>query len=87
MEPELACEWLAAAQRLTLEIGDYAGYASALDLVWPRAGRSRSEGHVLRRLTAAAPCWVLGIERSSGVGPVVDRILCCLEAAEKEEGS
>lgn len=87
MDAELASEWIAAAQRLTLELGDYGGYASALDLLWPQAGRSRTEGEVLRRLTAATPCWVLGIERKSGVGPVVDRILCCLEAAEKEEGS
>jgi hypothetical protein len=87
VEPDVACELIAAGQRLTLELGDYVGYASALDLLWPQAGRSRIEGEVLRRLSAAAPCWVLGIERRSGVDPVVDRILCCLEAEAKEESS
>lgn len=87
VEPELACELLAAANRLTLELSDYGWYASALDLLWPQAGRSRTEGEVLRRLTAGTPCWVLGIERKSGVGPVVDRILCCLDAEGREEGS
>ncbi len=87
IEPELACERIAAANRLTLELSDYGWYASALDLLWPQAGRSRTEGDVLRRLTAATPCWELGIERKSGVGPVVDRIVSCLDGEMKEEDS
>jgi hypothetical protein len=87
VQAELACERIAAANRLTLELSDYAWYASALDLLWPQAGRSRTEGEVLRRLTATTPCFELGIEREAGVGPVVDRILCCLDGETKEEAS
>lgn len=74
----VACELLGATNRLTLELNDYDWYTAALDLLWPVAGNADRQLQVLRRLTAAAPCYVLGIDRAAGVGGVVDTILRCL---------
>ena len=84
LAPELACEWLEATHHLTLELADYTGYASALELLWPRPGAARARLEVLERLTASTPCFALGIDRSAGVAPVVDRILGCLDGADQE---
>ena len=76
--PAVACELLAATNRLTLELNNYEWYTAALDLLWPAAGNAERGLQVLRRLTATAPCYALGIDRAAGVGAVVDAILQCL---------
>lgn len=84
LEPEIACELLEASNRLALELADYAGYASALALLWPRPGAARARLAVIERLTASVPCFALGIDRSAGIGPVVERVLGCLEPRPAE---
>ena len=72
----LARELIRATNTLTLELNDFYWYAAALDLLWPALGAQRADP--LESLTAAVPCYSLGIDRSAGVGPVVERILACL---------
>jgi hypothetical protein len=79
--PGEAYELLAASNRLTLEVNDYYWYTAALDLLWPQPGNARRQLDVLQRLTATTPCYSLGIDRSAGVGPVVERVLECLHGA------
>lgn len=74
----VAAEILGATNRLALELNDYYWYTAALDLLWPEAGNAERQLHALKRLTAATSCYNLGIDRSRGVGPVVDQILQCL---------
>jgi hypothetical protein len=74
----IACELLGATNRLTLELNDYDWYAAALDRLWPAVGNAQRQLRVLQGLTAAAPCYVLGIDRAAGIGAVVDTILACL---------
>jgi hypothetical protein len=74
----IACELLAATNRLALELNNYEWYTAPLDLLWPAAGHVERQLHVLRRLTSTAPCYVLGIDRAAGVSAVVDTILHCL---------
>jgi hypothetical protein len=81
LPPGEACELLAASNRLTLEVNDYYWYTAALDLLWPQAGNAQRQLDVLQRLTATTPCYRLGIDRSAGVGPVVDRVLQCLHGS------
>jgi hypothetical protein len=73
--PAIATELLWAANRLTLELNDYYWYTAALDLLWPAAGHASCTQHALARLTAAAPCYALGIDRSAGVEAVVERVM------------
>lgn len=74
--PAVACEQIRSTNLLTLELNDFYWYAAALDLIWPRLGTSAEEP--IHRLTTHTPCHALGIDRSAGVGPVVDQILECL---------
>jgi hypothetical protein len=77
LAPDVACERIAAINRLTLEVNDFHWYTAALDLLWPASGNAKRQIEALERLTAVAPCYTLGIDRSAGVAPVVDRILEC----------
>jgi hypothetical protein len=79
--PGEACELLAASNRLTLEVNDYYWYTAALDLLWPQSGNAQRQLDVLQRLATTTPCYSLGIDRSAGVGPVVERVLQCLHGA------
>jgi hypothetical protein len=76
--PAMASELLGATNRLTLELNDYDWYTAALDLLWPAAGHATHHATVLARLTAQTPCYALGIDRTAGVAPVVDRVLTCV---------
>jgi hypothetical protein len=76
--PAIASELLGAVNRLTLELNDYDRYTAALDLLWPQAGKAQRQVHVVNRLTASTPCYVLGIDQSAGVKPVVAQINECL---------
>jgi hypothetical protein len=80
--PGEACELLTATNRLTLELNDYYWYTAALDLLWPQPGNAQRQLDVLQRLTDTTPCYTLGIDRSAGVGPVVDRVLQCLHESQ-----
>jgi hypothetical protein len=82
--PGVASETLRAINRLTLELCDYDWYSAALDLLWPAPGQGQRTLEVLRELTECTPCWALGIDRSAGVGPVVDRILGCWRNGVRE---
>ena len=84
--PAVACELLFAVNRLTLEVNDYYWYTAALDLLWPQAGNAERQLAVLRRLTEAAPCYALGIDRSAGVDAVVDCIVDCLKLSREAVG-
>jgi hypothetical protein len=79
--PGAAYELLAASNRLTLEVNDYYWYTAALDLLWPQSGNAQRQLDVLQRLTTTIPCYSLGIDRSAGVGPVVEQVLQCLQDA------
>jgi tRNA-splicing ligase RtcB len=81
IDSEIAAELLGATNRLTLELNDYYWYTAALDLLWPAPGNAERQLRVLQRLTASTPCYSLGIDRSVGVEPVIDRILMCLSQA------
>jgi tRNA-splicing ligase RtcB len=78
INPGTASELLGATNRLTLELNDYDWYTAALDLLWPAAGHAGHQARVLARLTAQTPCYALGIDRTMGVAPVVDRVLSCV---------
>jgi hypothetical protein len=56
-------------------VNDYYWYTAALDLLWPQCGNAQRQLDVLKGLTATTPCYSLGIDRSAGVGPVVERVL------------
>src|SRR5206468_11046794 len=73
--PAIATELLWAANRLTLELNDYYWYTAALDLLSPAAGHAARTPDALARLTAATPCYALGIDRSAGVDAVVERVM------------
>ncbi len=75
--PPEACDIILATNLLTLELNDFYWYAAALDLLWP--GENHAAEKRVHRLTRTTPCFSLGIDRSAGVGPVVDRILECLQ--------
>jgi len=77
----VARELIRATNVLTLELNDFYWYAAALDLLWPPVGPTRADP--LERLTATTPCYSLGIDRATGVQPVVDRILDCLDKQPK----
>jgi hypothetical protein len=79
--PGEAYELLAASNRLTLEVNDYYWYTAALDLLWPQSGNAQRQLDVLKCLTATTPCYSLGIDRSAGVGPVVERVLLYLHGS------
>jgi hypothetical protein len=81
LAPGEACELLAASNRLTLEVNDYYWYTAALDLLWPQPGNAQRQLDVLQCLTATTPCYSLGIDRSAGVGPVVERVLQYLQGS------
>ena len=76
LAPAIAHDLLAATNRLTLELDDFNWYTAALDLLWP--GERRAAEDPVRRLTRNTPCFSLGIDRSTGVGPVVEQVLGCL---------
>ena len=83
----VACELVNASNRLTLELNDYDWYTAALDLLWPSPGHAVRQLDVLRRLTEGTSCYSLGIDRSAGVGAVVDRIVDCVGWAQPALGS
>jgi hypothetical protein len=87
MLPGIACEIVAASNRLTLELNDYDWYTAALDLLWPSPGHAARQTAVLDRLAKSASCYALGIDRSAGVGAVVDRIVECVSWAQPVMGS
>ena len=72
----VALDLLRATNRLTLELDDFNWYTAALDLLW--SGESRPGEDPLRRLVRTTPCFALGIDRSLGVGPVVEQVQQCL---------
>jgi hypothetical protein len=76
--PEIACEQIAAVNRLTLELNDYYWYTAPLDFLWPQPGNAQRQLDVVARFSTTAACYALGIDRSAGVAPVVDRIVHCL---------
>lgn len=82
----VASELLVASNRLTLELNDYDWYTAALDLLWPAPGHAARQVNVLERLTAGTACYALGIDRSAGVGAVVDRITDCVGWAQPAMG-
>ena len=84
--PSIACELVLATNHLTLELNDYYWYASGLDLLWPKARNAEAQVTAIRRLTAAAPCYALGIDRKGGVEPVVDQILTSLNGTAQPVG-
>ena len=73
--PDIAAEKLVAINRLTLELDDYAWYAAALDMTWPRPGLAERRIQVLQKLTERIRCFELGVDRSAGVDAVVEDIL------------
>jgi hypothetical protein len=73
--PELAAEKMVAMNHLTRELDDYAWYAAALDMHWPKVGQARHRIEVLRRFAEQAYCFELGIDRTAGVEAVVNDIL------------
>ena len=75
--PRIACELIKATNVLTLELNDFMWYSAALDLLWP--GETADVGDSVEALTRNTPCYSLGIDRTAGVGPVVDRVLGCLD--------
>ena len=75
---DIASELLNATNRLTLEINDYSSYTAALDLLWPQAGNAQRQIQAIEQLTGSTPCYALGIDRSAGVKPVVERISECI---------
>ncbi|MDZ7291735.1 MAG: hypothetical protein ONB44_09825 [candidate division KSB1 bacterium] len=78
LAPELAAEKMVAMNRLTRELDDYAWYAAAIEMHWPKTGLANNRIEVLRRFTANARCFELGIDRTAGVTAVVEDILGCL---------
>jgi len=78
LAPEIAAEKMVAMNRLTLELDDFAWYASAIDMHWPKMGLAQNRIEVMRRFTAGARCYALGIDRTAGVNAVVEDILKCL---------
>ena len=75
LAPELAVEKILAMNRLTRELDDYGWYAAALDLHWPVASRAVQRVEVIRQFAQRIACFELGIDRSAGVGAVVEDIL------------
>jgi hypothetical protein len=74
---DIAAEQITAVNRLTLELNDYYWYTAPLDFLWPQPGNAQRQLNVIKRLAATTACYALGIDRSAGVGPVVDRVLRC----------
>jgi hypothetical protein len=74
LAPELALEKILAMNRLTLELDDYGWYAAALDMHWPMASRAAQRIEVFRQFVQRITCYELGIDRSAGVGAVVEDI-------------
>ncbi|MGH7496931.1 MAG: hypothetical protein ACREOO_31670 [bacterium] len=74
LAPELAVEKILAMNRLTRELDDYGWYAAALDMHWPVANRAAQRVEVLREFVQRIVCFELGIDRSAGVGAVVENI-------------
>lgn len=75
LAPEVAAEKMVAMNRLTRELDDYGWYAAALEMYWPRPGQAEKRIEVLRRFTQNARCYELGIDRTAGVGAVIEDIL------------
>ena len=82
----VAFEQLGAANRLTLELNDYDWYTAALDMQWPQPDNTITRLRALKQLADDTPCYVLGIDRSAGVAPVVDQIMTCLEGSRRAVG-
>ncbi|HET6202854.1 MAG TPA: hypothetical protein VFI25_08640 [Planctomycetota bacterium] len=76
LPPDVACGLIRATNQLTLELNDFYWYAAALDLLFP--GGNDAAERVVESLTRSVPCYSLGIDRSAGVGAVVDQVLACL---------
>ncbi|MDZ7359726.1 MAG: hypothetical protein ONB46_03215 [candidate division KSB1 bacterium] len=82
LPPPLAAEKMAAMNRLTRELDDYAWYAAALEMHWPQAGQAAKRLEVLRRFAEATRCFELGIDRTAGVEAVVMDILNAIDSLE-----
>ena len=75
LEAEIAAEKVLASNRLTREIDDYDWYKSALRLHWPQPMISALMVEVVNTFVRQARCFELGIDRTSGIKPVV-RTIC-----------
>jgi hypothetical protein len=82
LPPDVVAEKMAAMNRLTRELDDYAWYAAALEMHWPQAGQAAQRLEVLRRFAARTRCFELGIDRSAGVEAVVEDILGTIDSLE-----
>ena len=83
LSPEVAHRQLVAANLLTLELNDFYWYSAALDFLWPSVPMNGDDP--VLRLSRDVPCYTLGIDRTAGVEPVVQRVLECLEADSTNE--
>lgn len=72
---EMAAEKMLAINRLTRELDDYAWYAAALEMTWPKPGLAAQRIRTMHRFASQTRCFALGIDRSAGTGAVVDDIL------------
>jgi len=75
LAPESTVEKMIAMNRLTRELDDYGWYAAALEMHWPRPGHAEKRLEVLHRFAQNARGYELGIDRTAGVGAVVEDIL------------
>src|SRR5207249_11784060 len=75
LAPDVAAERLVAMNRLTLEVDDYASFASALDLHWPLPGVTLGRWRALEGLAHRAECFHLGLDRQAGIGAAVEDVL------------
>ncbi len=82
LPPDLAAEKMAAMNRLTRELDDYAWYAAALEMHWPQAGQAAKRFEALRRFAERSRCFELGIDRSAGVAAVIKDILNVIDSLE-----
>ena len=75
LAPDVAAERLVAMNRLTLEVDDYASFASALDLHWPLPGVTVGRWRALEGLARRAQCFHLGLDPQAGVGAAIEDVL------------
>ena len=75
LEPAVAAERFMAMNRLTLEVDDYAWFASAFDMHWPRPGQSARRLAAVEGLTSRAACYHLGVDPTAGVNAAVEDVL------------
>jgi hypothetical protein len=77
--PGEAAERFLAMNRLTLEVDDYAWFASALDLHWPSPGLTARRTTAVETLARRAACFDLGVDPTAGVAAAVADVLGSLD--------